>query len=144
MARLTLDQANAIADKAIEKRRSSGGRPIAVAVLDAGGHLKVLKREDDASFFRPEIAFGKAWGAVAMGEPSRTLREKAQQNPNFMTALAVASGGKVVPNPGGVLIRDAKGAIMGAVGISGDTGDADEAFAVFGIEAVGLTADRGA
>lgn len=144
MTRLTLEQADRIVEKALEKRRAEGGKPIAVAVLDESGHVKVLKREDGASMFRPDIAIGKAWGAVAMGESSRDLAKKAAQNPNFMGALAVASGGRLLPNPGGVLIRDHTGEILGAVGISGDSGERDEAFAAHGIEAAGLKADTGA
>ena len=93
--------------------------------------------------FRVDIGTGKAWGAVAMDEGSRGLAKKAKANPNFLNSLAVASGGRLLPNPGGVLIRDAGGDILGAVGISGDTGARDEGYAVSGIEAAGLVADPG-
>jgi len=92
---------------------------------------------------RFEIAVGKAYGALGMGWGSRTMMERAAQNPNFLTAIAAASSGRLVPNPGGVLIRDVSNHVLGAVGISGDTGDNDEIIAVAGIEAAGLKADPG-
>ena len=101
------------------------------------------KREDGSGIIRFEIAVGKAYGALGMGWGSRTMMERAAQNPNFLTAIVAASGGRLVPNPGGVLIRDAGNAIIGAVGISGDTADNDEIVAVAGIEAAGLKADPG-
>ena len=114
-----------------------------VVVLDTGGHVVCAKREDGSGIIRFEIAVGKAYGALGMGWGSRTMMERAAQNPNFLTAIVAASGGRMVPNPGGVLIRDAGNAIVGAVGISGDTGDNDEIIAIAGIEAAGLKADPG-
>jgi len=143
MARLTLQQANTIIDEAIAKARQSDAPPIAVVVLDDSGHVKAIQREDKASMFRVDVGIGKAWGAVAMDEGSRGLAKRAKGNPGFFNSLAVASGGRLLPNPGGVLIRDAGGDILGAVGISGDTGAKDEVFAKAGIEAVGLVADPG-
>jgi uncharacterized protein GlcG (DUF336 family) len=144
MPRLTLQQANAIVDKAIAKARAADAPPIAVVVLDDGGHLKAAQREDGASMFRIDAGLGKAWGAVAMDEGSRGLAKRAKANPGFFNALAVASGGRLLPNPGGVLIRETEGgAILGAVGISGDKGPQDEVFAKAGIEAAGLVADPG-
>jgi uncharacterized protein GlcG (DUF336 family) len=116
-----------------------GLAPLAVAVLDSGGHLRAFKREDDAGILRPQIAIGKAWGALGMGMGTRALSSKG---PEFLAALGAMSGGKVVPSPGGVLIRD-DGRVIGAVGITGDTGANDEACAVAGIEAVGLGPDTG-
>ncbi len=119
-------------------------QPLTVAVLDAGGQLKAMKREDRSSLLRPEIAMGKAWGTLGMGFGGREFaRRMAAGGGGFIQALAVASGGKIVPVPGGVLIRDAAGDIIGAVGISGDTSDKDEACCVAGIEAAGLAADTG-
>lgn len=136
-----LDIARRIVDGALEKAREDGLQPLAVAVLDAGGHLLSFAREDGAGILRPQIAIGKAWGALGMGTGTRMLRDKS---PAFLAALAsMAGGGKVVPSPGGVIIRDADGVALGAVGISGDTGDRDEACAVAAINAVGLTADTG-
>ena len=144
MARLTLTQANTIVEAAIAAARESGGPPIAVVVIDDGGHLKAAQREDGASMFRIDAGLGKAWGAVAMDEGSRGLAKRAKANPGFFNALAVASAGRLLPNPGGVLIREtAGGAILGAVGISGDKGPQDEVFAIAGIEAAGLVADPG-
>jgi len=143
MARLTLKQANTIIEHAIAAARERNGPPIAVVVIDDGGHIKAVQREDRASMFRVDIGLGKAWGAVAMDEGSRGLAKRAQGNPGFFNALSVASGGRLLPNPGGVLIRNAEGDILGAVGISGDTGANDEIFATAGIEAAGLQADPG-
>ncbi len=143
MSRLTLEQANTIINKAISKAREVDAPPIAVVVLDDGGHIKAVQREDKASMFRVDVSTAKAWGAVAMDTPSRVLGQKAKDNPNFLNALAITSGGRLLPNPGGVLIRDANGDILGAAGISGDTGANDEIYAIAGIEAAGLTADTG-
>ena len=93
--------------------------------------------------FRNEIATGKAWGAVAMGESSRSLGRKARDNPSFVQGLTVTSGGRILTSPGGVLIRGEGGAVLGAVGISGDSGPNDEILAIHGIESVGLVADAG-
>lgn len=140
---LTLDTASLIVDKALEKGREMGFVPLTVAVLDAGGQLKVLKREDGSSLLRPEIAMGKAWGALGMGFGGRELARRASHNPVFFGALSDMSGGRMVPNPGAVLIRSASGDILGSIGISGDKAENDEICAVYGIEAAGLTADTG-
>jgi uncharacterized protein GlcG (DUF336 family) len=140
---LTLAQASTIVDIALATARDMELVPMTVAVLDAGGHLVAFKREDRSGILRYDIAYGKAWGALGMGFGSRTLYERAANTPQFFNALYVASGGRVVTNPGGVLIRDGEGEIIGAVGISGDTSDKDEACAVAGIEAAGLFADPG-
>ncbi|MGH7052801.1 MAG: GlcG/HbpS family heme-binding protein [Stellaceae bacterium] len=136
---LTLAQASAIIDRALEKGRELGFKPLTVAVLDAGGQMKALKREDGSSLLRPEIAGGKAWGALGMGFGGREFARRAARNPAFIQALIAASGGRIVPVPGGVLIRGSSGAI----GISGDTSDNDETCAVFGIRAAGLVPDTG-
>jgi uncharacterized protein GlcG (DUF336 family) len=140
--KLTLDKANVIADQTLAKARDAKYRPMCVAVLDEGGHLKVLKREDKASILRPQIAIGKAWGAVGMGESSRSLSERLKERPAFLGALSVMSQGKVVPVAGGVLIMDgADGTeIVGAVGVSGGTAEEDEACAIEGIKAAGFVA----
>jgi uncharacterized protein GlcG (DUF336 family) len=140
---VTLAEAEVIADGTLAAGRSKGAQPLTVVVLDAGGHIVVVKRADDSGIVRVEIAFGKAWGALGMGLPSRTLFARAADNPNFFTALAAASGGRMVPNPGGVLLRGAGGRIIGAVGVSGDTGDMDEDCAMEGISLSGLTGDCG-
>jgi uncharacterized protein GlcG (DUF336 family) len=140
---VTLAQASTIVDVALKKARDSNLAPLTVAVLDAGGHLVAYKREDKSGILRFDIAFGKAWGALGMGFGSRTLASRAAKTPQFFTMLAAASGGRMVTNPGGVLIKDASGTIVGACGISGDTSDKDEMCAVAGIEAAGLKADPG-
>jgi len=140
---VTLAQASTIVDTALKKGREMKFQPLTVAVLDPGGHLVAFKREDKSGILRFDIAYGKAWGALGMGFGSRTLAERAAATPQFFTMLAAASGGRIVTNPGGVLIRDAGGNIVGAVGISGDTSDNDEICAVAGIEAAGLKADPG-
>lgn len=141
MAALTLTQAERIIDGALDKARELGCDALCVAVLDEGGHLKALRRQDGASLFRPEVAIGKAWGAVALGQSSRELAQKATKNPSFLQALSVASGGRLLPQVGGVLIKDEAGAIVGSVGISGDVGDRDEECAIAGIKHTGLRSD---
>src|SRR2546430_1278862 len=143
MSVVTLAQASTIVDAALKKGRETNCAPLTVAALDAGGYLVAFKREDKSGLLRFDIAFGKAWGALGMGFGSRTLFERPAQKPQFFTMLAAASGGRIVTNPGGVLVRDAAGDVIGAVGISGDTSDKDEACAIAGIEAAGLKADPG-
>ena len=141
MSALTLAQANKIIAKALEKAREMKIKPVSVVVLDDGGHLKAMQREDGASMFRFDVATGKAWAAVAMGASSRALAGRAKDNPNFFVTLAATAHGKFLPQTGGVLIRDARGAIVGAAGASGGTGDEDEAVCAYGVEQAGFTAD---
>jgi uncharacterized protein GlcG (DUF336 family) len=143
MTNVTLAQASIIADKALEHGRSLKLKPLTVAVLDAGGHLVALKREDKSSLLRPQIAQGKAWGALGMGFGGREFARRAAAAPAFIGAIAAASEGRIIPVPGGVLIRAADGAVIGSVGISGDVSEQDEACAVAGIKAAGLTPDTG-
>jgi uncharacterized protein GlcG (DUF336 family) len=141
---IQLQQASTVVDVALKKAREMKFAPLTVVVLDAGGHLVACKREDRSGIMRFEIARGKAYGALGMGFGSRTLAGRAAKAQMFFTALTAVSEGRFVPNPGGVLIRDAGGTVIGAVGISGDTADNDEICAVAGIEAAGLKADPGA
>ena len=141
---ITLAQASIIVDTALNKGRETHCTPLTVAVLDAGGHLVAFKREDRSGILRFDIAYGKAWGALGMGFGSRELADRAGKNPLFFGVLATVSHGRLVPVPGGVLIKDAAGSVLGAVGISGDTSDKDEVCAVAGIEAAGLKAAVGA
>lgn len=143
MQQLTLEIASRMVDATLAAGRKAGLKPLTVVVLDAGGHDVALKREDGSGILRADIARGKAWGALGMGLGSRELGHRAEQNPRFFAALAAASGGRLIPNPGGVLIRSAEGAVLGAVGVSGDQADRDEACAVDAISAAGLTADAG-
>jgi uncharacterized protein GlcG (DUF336 family) len=140
---VTLAQASTIVDTALKKARETNSQPLTVAVLDAGGHLVAFKREDKSGIMRFDIAFGKAWGALGMGVGSRSLAGRLPGAAHFFTALAAVSGGRFIPNPGGVLIRDASNNVVGAVGISGDVAERDEMCAVTGIEAAGLKADPG-
>jgi uncharacterized protein GlcG (DUF336 family) len=133
MTSLTLRLAETLIDAALKKGRELKLAPLTVAVLDAGGHLVALKREDHSGIFRVEIASGKAYGALGMGFHSRELGERSQKMPVFFGALAAASGGRMVPVAGGVLIRNADNHVIGAVGISGDTSDNDEICAIAGI-----------
>jgi uncharacterized protein GlcG (DUF336 family) len=141
MSDLTLAKANAIIASAFDKAAELKLKPLGVAVLDAGGHLVAFQRQDGASFMRLQVASGKAFGALAMGMGSRALSKTATERPHFFQGLSGVSGGKIVPVPGGVLVRDGSGAIVGAVGISGDTSDNDEVAAVAGIEAAGFAAE---
>ena len=139
MASLTLAQATQIISTALAKAREAGTKPMGIAVLDEGGALKAFAREDGASMFRFEIAQAKAWGAVGMGVASRALGQRAKDNPNFFVSLAATAQGKFLPQTGAVVIKDAAGQVIGAVGASGGTGDEDEAICIAGIEATGLT-----
>ena len=143
MSGITLAQASTIVDVAFKKGRELNLKPLVVAVLDAGGHHVVYKREDKSPILRFQIATGKAYGALGMGMGSRGLFERSQKNPMFVQMLGMVSGGRVMGVPGGVLILDAQGDTIGAVGISGDTSDNDEACALAGIEAAGLKAETG-
>ncbi|HEX3863996.1 MAG TPA: heme-binding protein [Stellaceae bacterium] len=143
MSNVTLAQASIIVDTALAKGRELKLHPLTVVVLDAGGHLVAMKREDKSGILRTEIATGKAWGTLGMGFGGREFARRAAAGGVFLQALMVASEGRVVPAPGGVLIRDGAGDVIGAVGISGDTSDKDEACAVAGIAAAGLKPDTG-
>jgi uncharacterized protein GlcG (DUF336 family) len=140
MTMFKLSDATIIIDAALAEARSRAFAPLAVAVLDAGGHLVAYKREDGAGIVRFDIAYGKAWGSLGMGFGTRELTERAAKNPAFITVLATVSGGRMVPSPGGVLVVNEDGIVIGAVGISGDIGDNDETCAIVGIEKAGFRA----
>ena len=120
--------------------REHGLKPLTVVVLDAGGHVVSAEREDGSSNSRFEIAFGKAYGALALGMGSRSLMARAEQQAYFIAAAAAAIGGKLVPVPGGVLVKDDSGSVVGCVGVSGDTSDNDELAAIAGITGASLVA----
>jgi uncharacterized protein GlcG (DUF336 family) len=143
MTSLTLAQASVIVDEALKYGRARNMKPLTVAVLDAGGYLVAFKREDKSGLLRREIAEGKAWGVLGMGYGGREFARRNAIRPTFYTALAVASNGRIMPVIGGVLIRDQAGEIVGAVGVSGDTEDNDDACAITGIVAAQLKADNG-
>jgi uncharacterized protein GlcG (DUF336 family) len=138
MSKLTLAQANKIIEGAFANARQLKIKPLAVAVLDEGGHIKSIQREDDATMFRVDVAVGKAWASVAMGAASRVLLGRAKENPQFFGALASTAQGKFLPQTGAVLIKDKDGTILGAAGASGGTGEEDEAACIAGIAAAGL------
>lgn len=140
---LKLAQAGTLIDTAIAEARKRNYAPLAIAVLDAGGHLIAFKREDGAGIVRFDIAYGKAWGALGMGFGTRELTERAAKYPAFVNSLTAISQGRMVPSPGGVLIKSTDQEVVGAVGISGDTGGNDEICAIAGIAGIGLTAIPG-
>ena len=139
MTVLTLDHARAIVAAARHAGRERSMQPLSVAVLDRGGHLLAFEREDGASNMRFQVAHGKAHGALALGIGSRALMERAEAQPYFVAAVTAAIGGALIPVPGGVLVKDAEGLTIGAVGVTGDTSDNDEAVAVAGVVAAGFT-----
>ena len=138
---ISLDQARTIIQVARETGREIGLKPLSIVVLDAGGHVTAFEREDGASPGRFGIAQGKAYGAVMLGMGGQAQMARAEQQAYFMAAVNGVFGGQVVPVPGGVLVRDAGGAVIGAVGVTGDTSDNDAAAAIAGIAAAGLTAE---
>ena len=140
---ISLAQASRLIDAALSHARANGFEPMTVAVLDARGCLVALKMEDGSSLLRPEIASGKAWSALAMGFGTRNLASRAEKLPAFFGALASLASGRMLAVPGGVLIRDDAGIVVGAAGASGDVADNDEACVLAGIEATGLRADPG-
>lgn len=144
MTELTLQQANTIISGVLATARELGLPPLGVAVLDAGGHLKALQREDGLSFLRVQICQAKAWGALALGVNSRAIADRYVldlHQQGFIDGLNALSAGRVVPLPGGVLIRDGSGTITGAVGVAGGPSDQDEICAMAGIHGAGLHAE---
>lgn len=137
MTTLTLAQAQTIVTATLAKGRELGLKPLCVAVLDRGGHLIALQREDGASNLRPQIAMAKASGALGLGVSSRTIGEMAAERPTFVASLASLTGAEIIPAAGGLLIKVGD-ELVGAVGVTGDTSDNDEACAAAGIAAAGL------
>ena len=143
MPDVTLAQAQTIVTAALAEARAQSMKPLVVVVLDARGAYKALAAEEGTSLKRAEIAHGKAHGALSMGMGSRALFKRAAEQPFFISAMSHITGGAMVPVPGGVLLRDASGALLGAVGISGDTSDNDEIAVLAGIKAAGLAGETG-
>ena len=137
---ISLETAKAITAGVRAAAKERGLKPLTVVVLDAGGHVLSVEREDGSSNNRFEIAFGKAYGALALGMGSRSLMARAEQQAYFITSAAAAIGGRLVPVPGGVLVKDEAGTVVGCVGVSGDTSDNDELAAIAGIESAALVA----
>ncbi|MDO7833481.1 heme-binding protein [Sphingobium sp. HBC34] len=139
MTRISLDQAQTIVAAALKEGRALALKPLSVVVLDAGGHMVAFAREDNSSNLRPQIATAKASGALALGMSSRAIGEIAIERPTFITAAAGLNPAGIVPAAGAVLIRDANGNLIGAVGVTGDTSDNDEKAALAGVAAAGLS-----
>ena len=139
MTSIKLDQASDIVAGAFAKARELGLKPLSVAVLDAGGHLIAFQRQDGASTLRPQIACGKAGGALSLGISSRRIAEMAAERPTFVASLAAVSPHGIIPAAGGLIVVGADGEPVGAVGITGDSSDNDEACALAGIAAAGLS-----
>ncbi|MEL7090818.1 MAG: heme-binding protein [Pseudomonadota bacterium] len=138
---ISLRRARTIIRKTLEKGHEMGLKPLSVVVLDAGGHVQAFEREDGAAPGRFAIAHGKAYGAVMLGMPGSAQMARAEAQAYFINAVNGTFGGQVIPVPGGVLVRDKKGNVVAAVGVTGDTSDNDAAAAQAGIAAVGLVAD---
>lgn len=142
-ALLDFERAAQLAASTLRHARELGVRPLAAAVLDAAGNPLALLRDEQASFLRPQIATGKARGCLGMGFGGRELARRAQAMPAFFDAINSLTGGEVIPVPGGILLRDEAGRLLGAIGVSGDTSDNDERCALLAIEEIGLHADTG-
>ena len=135
---LPLEKANVIVDEALKIGRENNMLPLTVSVLDSGGHLLSFQREDGSGILRVDIASGKAWGALGMGISSRTIRDRGKDRLAIQNAIATASKGRLIPVPGGVLICNHDGQVLGSVGISGDTSERDEYCAIKAIKSAGL------
>lgn len=135
---LTLKQANNLIETAFAKGNELGLKPLTVAVLDPGGHLIALQRQDGTSNLRPKMAIAKAAGSLNLGMSSRAIADMASDRPSFVQALAALAPQEMLPAAGGVLIFDQRGALQGAVGVTGDTSDNDETCALYAVEAIGL------
>lgn len=144
MTTFNLAAIRSIVDAALAYGKTKGFKPLGVVVVDARGSVRVTVVEDGNSLLRPDLAHAKAFGCIALGVGGRTLTKMALDRPHFMNAVHGLSKERMLPVPGGVLIRDASGAVVGAIGISGDTSDNDEEAAIAGIEAAGFKADAGA
>ncbi|GMQ46777.1 GlcG/HbpS family heme-binding protein [Vibrio sp. 10N] len=142
MGSLTLNQALTIIDGTFQAGEKDACAPLTAAVLDSGGKLISLQRQDGSSMMRPDIAIAKAWGALALGCSSRKLAQDADARPAFISAVNVLAHGNMVPVPGGLLIRDKDQHVIGAIGVSGDLSDTDERCALVGIAAADLCSDE--
>ena len=141
MSAITLDQANRIIAAILKRGAEINCRPLSVLVVEPGCILKAFQKEDGSSMIRFEMAYGKAYAALAMGRSSKLVKVRAEEKPIFMRYLISASGDQIFPEGGGILIRDSEGEVIGAVGVTGDTEDRDEELAVHGIHAAGLKTD---
>lgn len=137
MNSVPLKDAQQIAQAILDHARAESAAPLSVAVLDAGGHLQVMLREDGAGFLRMDIAVAKAWGALGMTQPSAQLASRAANQPTFFSSLVEISHGRLALAPGGILLASDAGDLIGAVGVSGDTAEVDERCAISAVEQVG-------
>ena len=138
---ITLARSEAIIDAILARGRELGCRPLSVAVVEPGAKVKAFKKEDGSAMMRFEMAFGKAYAALALGRSSSLVRERAEERPMFMDYLIDSSDRQIFPEGGGMLVRDAAGAVIGAVGVTGDTQERDEELCAHGIHAAGLKTD---
>ncbi len=142
MSEVTLEQSDRIIDAILARGRELGCRPLSVAVTDPGAHVKAFRKEDGSAMMRFEMAMGKAFAALALGRSSSLVRVRTEERPLFMNYLINASDGKIFPEGGGRLIRNERGEVIGAVGVTGDTQERDEELAAHGIRAAGLKIDE--
>lgn len=138
MPGITLETANQIISAVFAEGAALGLKPLSVAILDAGGHLIAFQRQDGASLLRAQIAIGKAGGALALGVSSRAIGTMAAERPSFVASLGSISPWGVIPAAGGVIAADQQGAIVGAIGVTGDTSDNDEICALAALAATNL------
>src|SRR5712672_1822826 len=141
MTALTLDQANHIIAAIIKRGQEINCRPLSVLVVEPGCKVKAFQKEDGSSMIRFEMAYGKAYAALAMGRSSKLVKVRAEEKPIFMRYLLSSTGDQIFPEGGGMQIRDAQGEVIGAVGVTGDTEERDEELAAHGIRAAGLKTD---
>ena len=139
---ITLEQADRLIDTIFKRGAELDCRPLSVIVVEPGCKVKAFKKEDGSSMIRFEMAYGKAYAALAMGRSSKLVKVRADEKPVFMRYQVGASGGQIFPEGGGMQIRDAAGAVIGAVGVTGDTEDRDEELAAYGIRTIGLKTDE--
>lgn len=139
---ITLAEAERIIDAILQRARELSCRPMSAVVVEPGGPVKAFKKEDGSSMLRFEMAFGKAYAALALGRHSSLVRQRAEERPLFMDYLLRASDGKIFPEGGGMLIRNTAGEVIGAVGVTGDVQERDEELAAHGIRAAGLKTDE--
>ena len=142
MTAITLDQADRLIDAVLERGAALDCRPLAVIVVEPGCKVKAFKKEDGSSMIRYEMAYGKAYAALAMGRSSKLVKQRAEEKPMFMRYLIAASGEQIFPEGGGLQIRNAAGEVIGAVGVTGDSEERDEELAAHGIRAIGLKTDE--
>ena len=139
---ISLEQSNRIIGAIFGRGRELGCRPLSVVIVEPGAKVKAFQKEDGSAMMRFEMAFGKAYAALALGRSSSLVRVRTEERPVFMQYLIRASGDQIFPEGGGMLIRDNNGEIIGAVGVTGDTQERDEELAAYGIRAVGLKTDQ--